>query len=155
MSSKKYKQDYKINIIRQHQLCEVNFLRLLQLLPNLAKQDHTCITVNFGAEQSTQIHFDVKQRAPYTTHLRIHIQADWGNWLTLPDLEIRLYHDVQMAEVVFSKQSEKLKSQYSYPNPQMYQPNEKELWNKLLAELLQYVLKGGLIHEDSLLNFRR
>ena len=154
MSPGKHKQKYKINLVRQHQLCERNYLCLLQLLPHLQEQDLTRITVDFGVNQQADIVFEVKQRATYTTHIRIHMEADWGEWLILPDLEVRLYHDVQMAEIIFSKRSQQLEPLYTYPNPEMYQPNEKEQWNEFLAELLNYCLKGGMISEIIPLNFK-
>ena len=154
MNPGKRKQDYKINLAHQHQLCESNFLRLKQLLPNLQEQDLTRITVDFGTGQKADIHFEVKQRAAYTTHIRVHTQADWGEWLILPDLEVRLYHDVRMAEVIFSQRAAQLEPIYSYPNPGMHQPNEKELWNTFLAELLDYCLKGGMISENVPLSFK-
>ena len=152
MNFGKLKQDYKINLIRQHQLCEKNYLILLKLLPHLHDQDHSEIAINFGTNQSVFVHFSVKQRAAYTTHIHIHVQADWEGWLEHPDLEVRLYHDVLMAEVVFSKRSAQLEPSYNYPNPAMYQPNEKEQWNKFLAELLNYCLKGGMSPEIIPLN---
>ncbi len=144
MTPRSRKPDYKVNLIRQHQLCERNFLQLMQLLPDLRTKDEMSMAVAFIPEQIASIHFEVKQRAVYTTHLRIYCQAEWGNWLSLPELEVRLYHDVEMAEVIFSKTSERLDPLYKYPNPKMYLPNEKEQWNQFLAELLDYCLQGGM-----------
>ena len=145
MSTQQRPQGYKIDLVHQHQLCESNFVRLQQLLPDLHEQNHTCLHVCFNHNQTAQVDIKVKQRAPYTTYLHILVLADWGEWLSLPELEVALYHDVRMAEVIFSKRSKKLAPIYNYPNPDMHQPNEKEQWNQFLSELIDYCLKADII----------
>ena len=141
-------QTYKIDLTRQHRLCELNYQRLLRLLPELSELDHHELTIDYGTSEGSSgvsVSFDIIQRSPYTTLMHIQMDAQWGGWLSMPSFEIRLYHDVRMAEVVFRKHSEKLDVKYSYPNQKMHQPDEKEQWNRFLADFLEFCLHGGIV----------
>lgn len=139
---------YRIDLVQQHRLCELNYVRLLRVFPEVSSQDNYQLLVDYGSHQQNQevlVSFEVRQRSPYTTLVYISFGAGWGDWLDLPGFEVRLYHDVNMAEVVFSKHSQRLQPKYQYPNPKMHQPDEKHQWNQLLAESLDYCLKGGMV----------
>ena len=141
---------YQIDLVQQHRLCELNYVRLLRVFPELLRQDQYQVLVNYGSHQKNyevQVSFEVRQRSPYTTLVNISFSAGWGALLDLPGFEVRLYHDVNMAEVVFSKHSQRLQPKYQYPNPKMHQPDEKHQWNLFLAECLDYCLKGGMVPE--------
>lgn len=143
-------QAYQIDLVQQHQLCELNYVRLLRLFPELFQQDHYQVLVDYGTHQQNHealVSFEVRQRSPYTTLVYISFSSHWGSWLDLPGFEIRLYHDVNMAEVVFSKLSQRLQPKYQYPNPKMHQPDEKLQWNLFLADCLDYCLRGGMVPE--------
>ena len=143
-------KNYRIDLVQQHRLCELNYVRLLRVFPELFRQDHYQLLVDYGSHQQNQevlVSFEVRQRAPYTTLVYISFSSQWEDWLNLPGFEIRLYHDVNMAEVVFSKHSQRLQPKYQYPNPKMHQPDEKHQWNLFLAECLDYCLKGGMASE--------
>jgi uncharacterized protein YqiB (DUF1249 family) len=57
-----------------------------------------------------------------------------------PVVQVRLYHDAKMAEVISAQNIGSLKPSYQYPNTKMYQKNEKEMVNLFLAEWLQFCL---------------
>ena len=95
-----------------------------------------------GSTDSTLIDFQVKQRSVYTTYIFITVNGEWGRRIPLPSLDVRLYHDLKMAEVVFSHHSRQLEPLYDYPNERMYQSNEKESWNEFLMDLIHFCYKG-------------
>ena len=141
---------YRIDLVQQHRLCELNYVRLLRVFPELLSKDHYQLLVDYGTHQQNRdvlVSFQVQQRSPYTTLVSISFNTPWEEWLDLPGFEVRLYHDVNMAEVVFSKHSQRLQPKYQYPNPKMHQPDEKHQWNLFLAECLDYCLKGGMVPE--------
>lgn len=141
-------QIYKIDLQREHRLCELNYARLLRIMPKLSERDHHELVVDYGNSETSsevRVNFDIVQRAPYTMQVHIRMDAQWGNWLSMPDFEIRLYHDVQMAEVVFRKHSQRLDPKYAYPNKKMHQPDEKAQWNQFLADFLEFCLHGGIV----------
>ena len=139
---------YQLDLVQQHQLCELNYVRLLRLFPEMFEQDHYQLLVDYGTHQQNHevlVSLDVQQRSRYTTLVYISFESQWGDWLDLPGFEVRLYHDVNMAEVVFSKHSQRLQPRYQYPNPKMHQPDEKLQWNLFLAECLDYCFRGGMV----------
>ena len=143
-----HQQTYRIDLVQQHRLYELNYVRLLRLFPELFKQDHYQVLVDYGTHQQNHevlVSFEVRQRAPYTTLVYISFNSQWGGLLNLPGIEVRLYHDVNMAEVVFSRHSQRLQPRYQYPNPKMHQPDEKQQWNLFLADCLEYCLRGGMV----------
>lgn len=58
-------------------------------------------------------------------------------------IEIRLYHDVRMAEVCAAQQISMLQPRYDYPNQKMHHRDEKEQVNLFLADWLRFCLKHG------------
>jgi len=127
---------YTIDLVRLHQLYERNFAALLKLFPECLQEDHLWVVV--GASERSLVHFEVKQRSAYTTYLSITVGGDWGKRIALPNMEVRLYHDLNMAEVVFSHHSRTPDPLYAYPNPKMHQPNEKESVNQFLLDLIRF-----------------
>ena len=88
--------------------------------------------------------------APYTTTLfieqRVSGQAPLGTdrYISKPTLTVRLYHDVEMAEVVAWDNHRHWHSVYSYPNHKMYHRDEKLALNRFLGEWLVYCRKLGV-----------
>jgi uncharacterized protein YqiB (DUF1249 family) len=58
-----------------------------------------------------------------------------------PLMEVRLYHDAKVAEVLSCQRISKLEPSYEYPNLKMHQRNEKQMVNIFLAEWLQFCLQ--------------
>lgn len=139
------KPAYKVNLIKQHCIFESNYLKLIKLLPDLARQDSLSLAVSHGPHQGT-IQFQVQERAKYTTVIRISFFADWNRWLTLPTMQVRLYHDARMAEVISVQKERSIQPVYSYPNHKMLLPNEKEQLNHFLSDWLNFCFSGGHVH---------
>ena len=64
-------------------------------------------------------------------------------WLPTPRLEVRVYHDARMAEVVGAEHARRFRSVYPYPNVDMHQPDEKSQLNLFLGEWLSHCLACG------------
>ncbi|WP_330924391.1 DUF1249 domain-containing protein [Candidatus Sororendozoicomonas aggregata] len=136
----------KVDLSRQHSLCEVNYARLMKLLPCLQHQDQVQFLVHHSSDNSLSAsRFDiwVLNRAPYTTSIHLKMSAAWGRWLTLPELKVQLYHDVQMAEVTGAQKYARLPLITHYPNGYMLSLNEKAQLNQFLSELLDFCISGG------------
>jgi uncharacterized protein YqiB (DUF1249 family) len=85
---------------------------------------------------------DVLLACPYTTTLRVR-QEHSLPWLPVPHLEVQVYHDARMAEVVSAEHTRRLRSIYPYPNEAMHQPDEKAQLNLFLGEWLSHCLACG------------
>ncbi|MEK1941616.1 MAG: DUF1249 domain-containing protein, partial [Pseudomonas sp.] len=85
---------------------------------------------------------DVLEACPYTTTLKVR-QEHSLPWLPVPQLEVRVYHDARMAEVVSAENARRFRSIYPYPNAAMHQPDEKTQLNLFLGEWLSHCLACG------------
>lgn len=63
-------------------------------------------------------------------------------------LDVRLYHDAQLAEVVTSKGCRQFKARHEYPNQEMHQADEKSQLNQFLGELIVFCLVKGRVAYD-------
>ncbi len=128
--------------LKQHlTLCEINYHRFLRLLPGL-RDGTDQWNFNAGVTEATALKVSVKvlDPAPYTTTIEV-LQS--RNESPEPRLVIRLYHDAGLAEIVSWDHHRNWMSQYSYPNPKMYQMDEKLALNRFLGEWLTYCREQG------------
>jgi hypothetical protein len=136
------KRRYKVDLQRHMSECDMNYHRLLRLLPELEEREHWAFAVAMPGFQHASIHIKVVERSVYTTTLDF--KRDTGvAWLQAKDLVVRLYHDAASAEVVACRRGRQLESRYSYPNQAMYQEDEKTQLNRFLGEWLCYCLENG------------
>lgn len=134
-----------VDIKAHHAQCELNFHRLLNLMPRWDEgKDQWLFTL--GARDTFKVHLKVLEFAPYTTTIEVLQQQ---NGLRPPRLVVRLYHDAHMAEIVSWDRHRHWKPQYAYPNPQMYHPDEKLELNRFLGEWLEFCHKQGYAHPDN------
>jgi len=138
-------------------LYEMNYHALLQLLPELSSElnsdligesavapflnsPHLQSTSNFSYDfdmASARLSIRLLELNRYTQHIQVinHFKTDKKLLPTLC-LNIRVYHDVSLAEVISCSGVEKLLSDYSYPNAKMLLKDEKRQANRLLFEWL-------------------
>ncbi|MES2662079.1 MAG: DUF1249 domain-containing protein [Pseudomonadota bacterium] len=94
---------------------------LLSFLPN-ADQSNT----------SEELNFLVLEQTPHTSLIQLFCQGIELVWMQPLVLDVRLYHDVQMAEVFRCQGQSIQQGVYSYPNPKMLAPDEKNQQNEFL-----------------------
>lgn len=63
-----------------------------------------------------------------------------------PRMNIRLYHDARMAEVISSQDVFQVQPRYDYPNKSMHQKDEKQQINQFLNEWLHLCLEHGQVN---------
>ena len=63
--------------------------------------------------------------------------------LLTPAMEVRLYHDAQVIDVLSCQNIRTVKPRYDYPNKAMHQPDEKQQIQLFLKEWLQLCLAHG------------
>lgn len=137
------RQRYHINLQALHAECEANYLRLLKILPDFITENsrHIALHTNAGGERRFQ--FFVIERARYTTTLEITEFGMRPQWGLSAAFSVRLYHDARMAEVTSFQRQRNPELCSDYPNPRMFQPDEKTQWNFLLGEWLAHCLAHG------------
>ena len=122
--------------------CDANYLRLVKLFPKYRSESQRLLTLPGKIDRVFVV--KVAEHTRYTTLLTLE-QRDRSavNWLGLPTLSVRLYHDAKVAEVVACDGRRSLHPRYCYPNPDMHQQDEKAQWNRFLADLLAHCLAHG------------
>ncbi|WOG26705.1 DUF1249 domain-containing protein [Endozoicomonas sp. 8E] len=143
METRTEKARYKADLIKQQNLCERNFHKLMLLLPDLEEKDNVVLSFYFAGKEGQAL-FQVLERAPFTTVLQVDLDAAWSEWLKLPEFRIRIYLDVRMAEIISVNKERHFKAIYPYPNEKMLMPDEKEQLNQLFSEWLNFCLTHGL-----------
>lgn len=129
---------YVPNLKGFHTLCEGNYVRMLKLLPDCDVSDQS---YQFGSGQDLRYVIRIADASRYTTTLEVNqLNDSLPKWLK-PSMQVRMYHDARMAEVLSSQNVSAIEPSYHYPNQKMHQKNEKEMVNQFLAEWLVFCIK--------------
>ncbi len=135
------KKKYIPDLSRQMAACEANYLRLMKLMPDMDDCDQRNFHVLWHHHRAL-VELRVEERFTYTTTLRIEQRYENQQWIEMPALIVRLYHDARMAEVI-CQQRRQLQGSYPYPNKLMRHPDEKAQLNQYLGEWLTQCLSLG------------
>lgn len=133
----KSQRKYVPNLPAWLSVCEANYVRLLKLLPDCDSED---LSYHFGIGKLSYF-IRILECTPYTSTLELKQQADHLPDYLRPQMQVRLYHDARMAEVLSCKHITQLQASYEYPNAGMLQKNEKEMVNQFLCEWLNFCLQ--------------
>ncbi|BBQ24173.1 DUF1249 domain-containing protein [Aeromonas sp. WP2-W18-CRE-05] len=131
---------YVPDLMSLQRTCEVNYMALMKLLPPGG---------SVGAERRYQVGNGLQFQLTVTEESRFTSQVILAQHNPeLPSylqarIEIRLYHDVRIAEVCAAQQISMLQPRYDYPNQKMHHRDEKEQVNLFLADWLRFCLKHG------------
>ena len=123
--------------------CEINYHRLIRLLPQLDDEEKWLFGVEASSEHLRQVSICVVERSKYTTTVAVAQESLLVDWVPKPTITVRLYHDAQMAEVLSFERNRYLRGTYEYPNAQMFQRDEKAQQNAFLGEWLEFCLRAG------------
>tara|TARA_Y100000588_G_scaffold244974_1_gene259280 strand:+ start:490 stop:948 length:459 start_codon:yes stop_codon:yes gene_type:complete len=120
--------------------CEANYLRLMRLVPH--EEDERVFVIR-GEGHSARIRLRVEEDHRYTSMLSISQEGLNPAWLQPLVMQVRMYHDANMAEVTGYQEQKRFDGRYQYPNPEMRLPDEKAQLNRFLAEWLEHCLRYG------------
>ncbi len=134
-----------VNLRLHHSQCEINYHLCMALAPG-CRNGETLWQFSLDAGQHTRVRLTVHESAPYTTTLELVQELAQRSYIEAPVLRVRLYHDVEMAEVIGWNRHRHWLPVYSYPNRQMYQRDEKLALNRFLGEFLVHCRKLGIAH---------
>lgn len=141
-----------VNLKDHHAQCELNFHRFLNLLPG-CRSGQILWSYFLGTNRQHKICIRLIESAPYTSTLEVSQQQTGGILFSHGTWRIRLYHDVEMAEVVAWDRHQHWLPQYDYPNAKMYQPDEKLALNRFLGEWLEHCRKQGICPDNIVIKF--
>ena len=123
--------------------CETNYLRFLKLLPEIDDQSGWSFGIESSNEELSKVLIQVVERSKYTVTLRLIQESELADWMPVPTITVRLYHDAHVAEVLSFQKNPYVKQRYEYPNKKMYMPDEKAQLNRFLGEWLAHCKKVG------------
>lgn len=116
------------------------------------------LSVQESAPYTTTVHIAVysrlKNQVAWTKHSHKQPASSVGVRLSLAELpptlklyslDVRLYHDATVAEVIAWQGHRRFQARNEYPNRHMYQRDEKAQLNGFLGELLAACLKEGRV----------
>lgn len=120
-------------------VCEANYARLLRLLPDCDTCD---LSYEFEVNDRLSYRIRILDSSRYTSTLELAQRSDSVHTYMCPEMQVRLYHDAKMAEVLNSQNIGAIRASYQYPNCKMHQRNEKEMVNRFLSEWLSFCLQN-------------
>lgn len=139
---------YKVDLKRYMADCEANYARLMKLFPKQAVDSERLIGLQHGDHRVVVL--SILERTPYTTLVCLQQSQplpSTAKWLALPELDVRLYHDAKVAEVVNLEGVRRPQPRCQYPNGRMHQRDEKAQWNRFLGEWLSQCINFGYCAE--------
>ena len=149
------RKPYRMDLAEHLSDCEFNYFRFTRVFPHYDQVENLKIamplahSIDVDTNSSERIlHFSVKERARYTTLVEICEVADESSsdWVNV-HMQVRVYHDAQLAEVIAWHRDRYFKPHYDYPNQRMYLPDEKKQMNRLLGEWLEHCMRFGRLAE--------
>ena len=133
------------NLQRHHATCGLNYSLLIRLARRFGLENSLQFILPFGG-QDCLVRMRFRDLGPYTglCDSQCILLDGQSTWVPLPAFTVRLYHDMQLAEVTDESSSDFIQGAYPYPNPSMVQPDEREQLDQFLSEWLSYCLHHGL-----------
>jgi uncharacterized protein YqiB (DUF1249 family) len=138
------RERYRVDLVELQAACEANYARLMQLLPAMreAVGAQRRVALSQGEQALGVLALEVLETCPYTSTLSVRQEFSLP-WLPVPYMEVRVYHDARMAEVIGAQSARRFRGVYPYPNADMHQPDEKTQLNLFLGEWLSHCLACG------------
>ena len=140
---------YKPDLAEFITQCEINYLLILRLMPFLAVKKNLMVAseklnpqnnkINFQAKPGHLVEFEFAEKSKFTTtivvNLRVHNQSKMS-------LMARLYHDLELLEVMDERGPKALKPINKGDELQVRQSDEKRQLNRFLGESLKHCLQN-------------
>lgn len=137
---------YTVDLQHLQTVCALNYGRLRRLLPELAQDEYRFHWEQPGDEPAV-MEITVLERSIYTDTLQLRqsVLPEDGRlpWCPRLDMEVRIYHDAELAEVLRFQAARRIPARNRYPNPAMHARDEKTQVNEFLAECLEHCLREG------------
>jgi uncharacterized protein YqiB (DUF1249 family) len=128
--AKKYIPDLE----RRLSCCSKNYQKLAQIIPTHFTGEGT-ITLSLGQLGYLEIRLESLSEYTWALTLR-HTPRKWPTWLTGAQMQVRLYHDAKLAEVVSFSGNDAVSEQNSSLDVNMLYPDEKQQLDDFLGEWL-------------------
>lgn len=127
-------------------LCERNYWLLIELIPVLRSINQPMSLILNDQPRSC---ISIVERTRYTSTLAVShsFGADRSELLRDIQMQLRVYYDARLIEVLSYQNRSRLAPFYPFPNAQMLSPFEKRQVNLFLGEWLHWCIRHGRIFE--------
>lgn len=123
------------------QVCEVNFQKLLRLIPDLFTIQAQAIGV---AQQKMTLQLQVLERSPFTLTIELNHRFDQDlDELMLPAVKIRIYQDTKSVEVLRDYARKSVTNTFADPRQSVAIMNYKWRLNYFLTKWLDHCLAAN------------
>jgi hypothetical protein len=96
-----------------------------------------------------QVEIHILEKTKYTTAFSLKLAHPcMHKWVPQIFMKIRTYHDAKVAEVLNFQRHGRFAPSYDYPNPDMFQANEKQQINRFFSEWLDHCLNSSVVFDD-------
>lgn len=120
---------------------ECNYIRLRQLIPDITAVGNGACSLTTGA---LDLYLSVTERNRYTTTLTLtYFFEDEVGRFPAPDVQIRIYHDARLAEVLSCGRRRGVRNATYDSWRRDYNLNDKWRINRFLQKWLGYCLRQG------------
>lgn len=137
---------YTVDLMHLQSICERNYWRLKKLLPEIERRDHASFHwPQPGTAEHAVLRVDVQERSAYTDTVMVSLTTNRLAWCPRLVMQVRLYHDAGLAEIIAFQEARHILARNRYPNPAMHARDEKTQVNEFLAECLEYCLREGYV----------
>ncbi len=128
---------------------EENFRLLQRLLPELEQGGDRFL---LSAGEGEELELLILERARYTTMVELGkaFRID-GEWLPDLSMQLRVYHDARVVEVVAYQGCQRIPARYQVDNHGRHHKDDKRQINFLLHDLLHYCLRLGYREQPELI----
>ena len=109
--------------------------------------------VRFETNQQQVYQIKIIECSKYTNLIEMRQLSTSIPAIMQPQLEVRVYHDAHLAEVVKNKNMGRIQQSYEYPNKRMMQKDEKTQNNLFLNDWLKFSLAFGMSVPNPGVNF--
>lgn len=153
---------YTVDLAAMHTLYEYNYARLQKLLRGALRpgSQHSLLEFEWGAPLPVQdepslwvqpvLQLERVEKTRYTETWRMAQATPLLPWCPELDMEVRIYHDAHMADVLRFQSARRIPAVVPSHHPSGWRVNEKALVNRFLGDCLQHCLQQGLPRDPQL-----
>ncbi|MGB2272071.1 MAG: DUF1249 domain-containing protein [Pseudomonadales bacterium] len=159
------KKKYQFDIKMMMADCEANYARFCRIMPSVLSKnesqntDNLSLDIDLATNKPATLKLSISERCRFTTMVDLQVLIDSFGDIDgesgCINMSVRLYHDVNMAEVIACNHKPNRLASYEYPNDLMFQPDEKAQQNRFLSEWLGLCLNHGMNGNYSAANLTR
>jgi len=137
------RKKYVPDLIQLGALYEGNYCRLMKLIRMMGDRETMEFDLHTGRHYVGRVTVILLESCKYTDTFLLEQTAAVGKWVNNPKLNVRLYHDALVAEVIGRHGRQVVRGVNKYPNTKMHLPDEKTQINTFLSEWLNYCISFG------------